>query len=243
MKFKDRTVIITGGSRGIGKELAGTFLKEGANLVISYLSNEQAAADTLEELKTISENVILVKADVTDFGQVKQMVKTAIAQFGKIDILINNAGIEISKLLMMSETDDYCQVIETNLIGTINCCRGVLSKMVVHKYGKIINISSAAALRGNPGQSFYAASKAGVNAFTRVIAKEYAKYGITINAVAPGFIETEMTADYEGEYAKIIPIQRFGKTNEVAGLVSYLASDEADYCTGQVYIIDGGLLA
>lgn len=243
MKFKDRTAIITGGSRGIGKEIAGALLKEGANLVVSYRSNEEAAAIALEEFKTISPNVILCQADVTDLNQVKQMIKTAIAQFGKIDILINNAGIEISKLLMLSRPEDYRQVIETNLIGTINCCYCTLSNMVTHKFGRIINISSAAADRGNPGQSYYAASKAGINGFTRVIAKEYAKYGVTVNAVAPGFIKTEMTEGYESDFAAAIPLKRFGEPKEVAGLVSYLASDEAGYCTGQVYIVDGGLLA
>lgn len=243
MKFKDKTVIVTGGSRGIGKEIAENFLKEGANLVVNYRSDEQAANDTLEKLKTVSENVFLFKADISDFNQVKQLAKLTIERFGKIDILINNAGIEISKLLMMSETDDYRQVIETNLIGTINCCRSVLSNMVAHKYGRIVNISSAAAFRGNPGQSYYAASKAGINSFTQVIAKEYARFGITVNAVAPGFIKTEMAEEFEADFISSIPLKRFGNPEDVVSLVTYLASDEASYCTGQVYTVDGGLLA
>lgn len=243
MRFKGKTVVVTGGTRGIGNALVKKFVKEGANVVINYLSNDDKANKLIKDLEQYKDNVVLYKCSVTDYDEVKKMISFACETFGDVHILVNNAGIEKSKLLMHCLPEEWNEVIDTNLTGTFNCCKSVLSRMISNKYGRIINISSVAGARANPGQGSYSASKAAIDALTRVLAKEVASFGITVNSVAPGFVATEMTTEFESKYSKTIPLKRFGTTEEIADFVAFVASEEASYQTGQVFAIDGGLLA
>ncbi len=245
MKFKDKVVVITGASRGIGLSIAECFASEGASIALCSTNNEKATA-TAEKLATdYSVKCLGVGVDIKDFNAVSDFIKRVNTDFGQIDVLINNAGITRDNLLLRLDENDWSDVIETNLNSIFNTTKSVIKFMLKKKYGRIINVSSVVGLMGNPGQSNYAASKAGMIAFTKSIAREYGKKNITINAVAPGFIQTDMIETLPKEYLDNIidniPMVRLGTTNDVSRAIMFLASDDASYITGQVLSIDGGL--
>ncbi len=242
-----KVAFITGGSRGIGKEIAKKFAKNGYNLVINYVSEKTDVVKLGSELnQNGSVEVLCVKGDVTDFAICEEMVKKAVEKFGKIDVLINNAGITKDNLLMRMKEEDFDKVINVNLKGTFNMTKNVISYMMKQRNGKIVNISSVVGVSGNSGQANYAASKAGVIGFTKSVAKELASRNILANAVAPGFIETDMTdvlsdSVKESIHAQI-PLKKMGKAEEVANAVYFLGSEENTYITGQVLNVDGGMI-
>ena len=245
MDFAGKTAVVTGGSRGIGRAVCLELAKGGANVVLCYAGNESAAAETVSACETLGAKALAVKCDVADGAQVKQLMDEAVKAFGRIDILVNNAGITRDGLLMMMKEEDFDAVISANLKGTFLCMKAVSRIMMKQRYGRIVNLSSVVGLRGNAGQVNYAASKAGVIGMTKSLAKELASRGVTVNAVAPGFIETDMTAAMT-EAAKAatlasIPQQRLGAPEDVAKAVAFLASEEAGYITGQVLAVDGGM--
>lgn len=244
--FKGKNVIVTGGSRGIGRAIALEFGKRGANVIINYVSSESEAEIVANEIKNLGGNAFLVKGDVSNFDQGKTLIDESIKEFGSVDILVNNAGITKDGLLMRMKEENFDKVLDINLKGVYNTCKNAISYMIKQKSGKIINISSVVGVIGNAGQSNYAASKAGVIGFTKSIAKEVASRGITVNAVAPGFIQSDMT-DVLGDNVKkamldVIPLKRFGTAEDVAKVVAFLASDEGSYITGQVINVDGGMV-
>lgn len=240
-----KSAIITGGVRGIGKAIAEEFCRQGADVLLCYRSNEDAAKKTAEELKRYGTRVELIKGDVSDPNHGPEAVKMAKELFGKIDILVNNAGITKDKLLMKMTYVDFDEVIQANLNGSFNFLQAVAPVMIKQRSGRIINMSSIAGVRGNAGQVNYSASKAGLIGMTLSAAKELGRRGITVNAVAPGFIETDMT-DVLTEAQKkamldVISLGRAGKVSDVANAVAFLASDEAAYITGQIIGVDGGM--
>ena len=245
MDFSGKTAVVTGGSRGIGRAVCLELAKGGANVVLCYAGNEAAAAETVSACEALGAKALAVKCDVADSAQVKALMDEAVKAFGRIDILVNNAGITRDGLLMMMKEDDFDAVISANLRGTFLCMKAVSRTMMKQRYGRIVNLSSVVGLRGNAGQVNYAASKAGVIGMTKSLAKELASRGVTVNAVAPGFIETDMTAAMT-EAAKTatlasIPMQRLGAPEDIAKTVAFLASDDAAYITGQVIAVDGGM--
>ena len=242
-----KVALITGGARGIGKNIAEKFARNGYNIVINYVS-EKTDVNKLES--DLSQNgkveVLCIKCDVTDFNSCQEMVKEAVDKFGKIDVLINNAGITKDNLLMRMKEEDFDKVINVNLKGTFNMTKNVISYMMKKRSGRIVNISSVVGVSGNSGQANYAASKAGIIGFTKSVAKELASRNILANAVAPGFIETDMTdvlseSVKESIYSQI-PLKKMGKPEEVANAVYFLGSDENTYITGQVLNVDGGMI-
>ena len=241
-----KVVLITGGTRGIGSEIAKKFAKEGCNLVLNYVSDSTDVEKIKSEFDEYGIDVLVLKADVSVFGDCENLVKEAIAKFGKIDILVNNAGITKDTLIAMMKEDAFDKVIDVNLKGTFNVTKNVVPYMMKKRNGNIINISSVVGVVGNAGQSNYAASKAGIIGFTKSLAKELAPRNIRVNAVAPGFIDTDMTSvlsDKVKENINLqIPLKRMGKAEEVANVVSFLANDESSYITGQVINVDGGMV-
>ena len=237
--------LVTGGSRGIGYAIAIELAKRGFCIVVNNDMRPQEGLEVVNEIKRMGQPVMYIQADISDPTQVEKMVEKAINEFGRIDVLINNAGIIEDNRLENMDLDSWNRVISVNLTGTFNCTKTVIKYMKRQGGGKIINISSVVGEIGNIGQSNYAASKGGVIAFTKTVAKEYAKNGININAVAPGFIKTKMLENIpEKVMQKIfaqIPFGRLGETEEVAKLVCFLASDDAKYITGQIININGGL--
>jgi len=237
---------VTGGSRGIGRAIATKLASEGAQVVVNFNSGQDQAEAVVTEIVDAGGSAFALQADVSDSGSVDAMVTEAITLMGAIDILVNNAGITDDTLLVRMTPERWSKVIETNLSGSFNCLQRCAKHMMKQRYGRIINLSSVVGLDGNAGQSNYAAAKAGIVGLTRSVAKELAPRGITANAVAPGFIETEMTKelsdDNRAAILRQIPAGRFGRTDEVAGLVAYLASEQAGYLTGTVVRIDGGIL-
>ena len=242
----NKLAIITGGTRGIGKQIALTFAKEGYNIAINYRTENEDLKNTKKEIEENNVKCFTFQGDVTNFKDCEQFVKQIVEEFGNIDVLVNNAGITRDTLLMRMKEEDFKQVIDTNLIGTFNVTKNVIGNMIKAKNGRIINISSVVGISGNAGQTNYSASKAGIIGFTKSLAKEVASRNITVNAVAPGFIETQMTdvlkEDIKEEIAKKIPLKRMGTPQDVANVVKFLASNDSSYITGQVINIDGGML-
>ena len=244
--LKDKVAIVTGGTRGIGRAIALKLADQGANIVINYRNSDKEA----EELKSILEGkgvkVLTVKCDISNFEDSKNLMDKCKEVFGKIDILVNNAGITKDTLIMRMKEDDFDNVIDVNLKGTFNCAKHASAIMLKQRFGKIINMTSVVGIAGNAGQVNYAASKAGVIGLTKSLAKELGSRGITVNAVAPGFINTDMTASLsekvKEEASKNIPLKRLGDPEDVANLVGFLASDAANYITGQVINVDGGMV-
>ena len=243
--FKDKNILITGATRGIGKDIAIKFAKQGANLGINDVVEPNTAESVIEEFKSLGANAIYLKADVSDSEQVKNMVKEFEKAFGGIDVLVNNAGITRDNLLIRMTDNEWDSVININLKGTFNCIKAASRGMMKKKYGKIINISSIVGFSGNPGQANYVASKSGVMGLTKTAALELAARGIRVNAVAPGFIETDMTKKLPEEVKKAmadrIALGTFGKPEDVANAVFFLASPDSDYITGQVIHVNGGM--
>ncbi|MDK0558179.1 3-oxoacyl-[acyl-carrier-protein] reductase [Clostridium perfringens] len=244
--LKDKVAIVTGGTRGIGRAIALKLADQGANIVINYRNSDKEA----EELKAILEEkgvkVLTVKCDISNFEDSKNLMDKCKEVFGKIDILVNNAGITNDTLIMRMKEEDFDNVIDVNLKGTFNCAKHASAIMLKQRFGKIINMTSVVGIAGNAGQVNYAASKAGVIGLTKSLAKELGSRGITVNAVAPGFINTDMTASLsekvKEEASKNIPLKRLGDPEDVANLVGFLASDAANYITGQVINVDGGMV-
>lgn len=246
MKLEGMSALVTGASRGIGREIAIELARQGANVAVNYAGNEAKAAETVEEIQKMGRNAFAVKADVSNADEVAEMVKKAIAEFGRLDILVNNAGITRDNLLMRMKEDEWDAVISTNLKGVFLCTKAVTRQMMKQRKGRIINIASIVGVSGNAGQANYVAAKAGVIGFTKTAARELASRGITVNAVAPGFIMTDMTDQLSEEIKegilKQIPLARFGEPKDVAKMVAFLASDDAGYITGQTIHIDGGMV-
>ncbi len=242
----EKCALITGATRGIGKQIAITLAKQGYNIALNYRKENEELENTKKEIEEIGVQVIAVKGDVANFEECENFVKQVIERFGQIDVLVNNAGITKDMLLMRMKKEDFEQVIDTNLVGTFNVTKNVVPYMMKARYGRIINISSVVGISGNAGQTNYSASKAGIIGFTKSLAKEIASRNILVNAVAPGFIETNMTDvlkdDVKQEIAKNIPLKRMGTAQDVANVVKFLASDDSSYITGQVINVDGGML-
>ena len=236
-----KTSIVTGGSRGIGLGISKKLLQSGSNVVILSQS-ECLERETLEELKVLG-NIDYLCVDVSDYNNVKSKIKEITRKFNKIDILVNNAGITIDKLAIRTLDSDWDKVLNTNLKGYFNCIKSVLPHMIKQRFGKIINISSVIGIKGNQGQSSYSASKAGIIGLTKSIAKEYGSKSINVNAIAPGYIKTEMTDNINSDkFLDNITLKRAGLPEDVANLVCFLSSDDSSYITGQVINIDGGLI-
>ena len=241
----DQVAVITGSSRGIGKAAALALAAEGAKVVVNYASSSSAADQVVQQIEADGGSAIALQADVSKADQVDALIKATMDQFGRIDVLVNNAGITRDTLLLRMKPEDWQAVIDLNLTGVFLCTRAVSKIMLKQRSGRIINISSVAGLMGNPGQANYSAAKAGVIGFTKTVAKELAPRGVTANVVAPGFIATDMTGDLKNteEILKYIPLGRYGQPEEVAGLIRYLAADpSAAYITGQVMNVDGGMV-
>jgi len=241
--LKDKVAIVTGGSRGIGRAIVLDLVANGAKVLFTYLKSDEAAAILLDEIKGLNGNAEAVKSDSRDYSQARGVIAEAVKKFGRIDILINNAGIIKDKALMMMEPAEWQDVIDTNLTGYFNMAKACIVTMMKQRSGNIINISSVAGVVGRPRQVNYASAKAGIVGLTKALAKEVASYNVRVNAVAPGYIETDMTKtikDKEG-LVKLIPQARLGRPEEVAKAVTFLASDKSLYITGQVIKVDGGL--
>ncbi|MFN6564419.1 MAG: 3-oxoacyl-[acyl-carrier-protein] reductase [Nostoc sp. ChiSLP01] len=243
--LKDKVAIVTGASRGIGRAIAIELATQGAIVVVNYASSSAAAEAVVTEITTAGGQAIALQADVSKVEQVDALVNAVTEKFKRVDILVNNAGITRDTLLLRLKPEDWQAVIDLNLTGVFLCTRAVSKIMLKQRSGRIISITSVAGQMGNPGQANYSAAKAGVIGFTKTVAKELASRGITVNAVAPGFIATDMTSDLNNteDILKFIPLSRFGQPEEVAGMVRFLAADPAAaYITGQVFNVDGGMV-
>ena len=241
----NKVAFITGSTRGIGKQIAKTLAKEGFDVVINYMTEEDNYNEVIKEVENENQNIkcTAVKGDVTSFEDCENMIKEIIDTYGKIDVLVNNAGITKDMLLLRMKEKDFRDVIDVNLVGTFNLTKCASSYMIKAKSGRIINLASVVGIAGNSGQSNYAASKAGIIGFTKSIAKELASRNILVNAVAPGFIQTKMTEvlsdSVKENILEQIPLRKFGTTEDVANVVKFLASEDSKYITGQVIHIDG----
>ncbi|MGQ9504118.1 MAG: 3-oxoacyl-ACP reductase family protein [Thermogutta sp.] len=244
-RFEGKVAIVTGGSRGIGRACVAELANEGAEVWFIYQSNQAAATQLAEELSSRGAKVHPEQADVRDFDRIQQLAENIFNQCGKVDILVNSAGIVRDGLLGTMTPQQWNDVLSVNLTGTFNCCRAVSQFMLSQRAGSIVNLSSTAAEFSSRGQANYAASKGGINGLTRALAKEFAPRNVRVNAVAPGMIDTDMSEAVRGlvgnKIKEIIPMRRIGKPEEVAKLVAFLASDDAAYITGEVIRIDGGL--
>jgi 3-oxoacyl-[acyl-carrier protein] reductase len=246
MVLKDQIALVTGGSRGIGRAIALGLGGLGARVIINYAANHAAAEETLKKLTDAGGAGELAPFDVSDERQVDSAIKKVVDRHKKIDIVVNNAGVTSDNLLVRLKSEDWDRVLAINLRGTANCTKAVCRGMIRGRYGRIINITSVVGQTGNAGQSAYAASKAAIIGFTRAMARELASRGVTVNAVAPGYIDTEMTEklpeDLKQEFLRSIPLGRFGSGEDVAAAVAFLAGPGAGYITGQVIAVNGGLL-
>ncbi|WP_294156494.1 3-oxoacyl-[acyl-carrier-protein] reductase [uncultured Clostridium sp.] len=244
--LKGKCALVTGASRGIGKAIALKLASLGANLVLNYRNSEAEAIEVENAVKDMGVDAISVKGDISKLADVENLVAAAKEKFGAVDIMVNNAGITKDTLILRMKEEDFDKVIDVNLKGVFNCLKTITPVMVRQKHGKIINLSSVVGISGNAGQVNYAASKAGVIGMTKSLAKEVGSRGINVNAVAPGFIETDMTDvlgdKYKEEIKKNIPLKKLGKPEDVADVVAFLASESSDYVTGQVIHVDGGML-
>lgn len=243
-RLPGKVAIVTGASRGIGRATALALAAEGANVVVNYASSQEAADRVVAEIEAMGSAAIALPADVSKADQVDSLVSAVMEKWGQVDILVNNAGITRDTLLLRMKPEDWQAVIDLNLTGVFLCTRAISKIMLKQRSGRIVNITSVAGQMGNPGQANYSAAKAGVIGFTKTVAKELATRGITVNAVAPGFITTDMTANVKAEsILQFIPLGRYGKPEEVAGLIRFLAADPAAaYITGQVMNVDGGMV-
>ncbi len=246
MALEGKVALVTGASRGIGRAIALTLAKNGADIAINFAGNIAAAEEVAKEITALGRKAILVQGSVADFEVCQAMVNKVIAELGKVDILVNNAGITRDGLLMRMSSEDWDAVLTTNLKGVFNCTKAVIKPMMKQRSGKIVNMASVVGETGNAGQANYSAAKAGVIGFTKTMAKEIASRGITVNAVAPGFIATDMTKvlpdKVREEMAKGIPLGRAGEPQDVANAVLFFVSDNAAYITGQVLNVDGGMV-
>lgn len=237
--------LVTGGSRGIGRVISEKLARAGYNVAICYSGNESAAQETIAECKRFGVQSMFIKADVSNESDVKNMFEEVKQLLGPVEVLVNNAGITKDGLLLRMSEEDYDAVVDTNLKGTFLCTKAAIKDMMKARRGKIVNITSIVGVNGNAGQANYAASKAGIIGFTKSVAREYGSKGITVNAVAPGFIQTAMTdtlpENVKDGYLKQIPVGRFGSPEDVANVVEFLASEKSDYVTGQVIEVTGGM--
>ncbi|MBD2035618.1 3-oxoacyl-[acyl-carrier-protein] reductase [Phormidium sp. FACHB-592] len=243
-RLQGKVAIVTGASRGIGRATALALAAEGATVVVNYASSREAADQVVAEVEALGSSAIALPADVSKADQVDGLINAVMEKWGQVDVLVNNAGITRDTLLLRMKPEDWQAVIDLNLTGVFLCTRAVSKIMLKQRSGRIVNITSVAGQMGNPGQANYSAAKAGVIGFTKTVAKELATRGITVNAVAPGFITTDMTADVKADaILQFIPLGRYGKPEEVAGLIRFLAADPAAaYITGQVMNVDGGMV-
>ena len=243
-RLREQVAIVTGASRGIGRAVALALAAEGASVVVNYANSSQAAEAVVAEITAMGSQAIALQADVAQSEQVDRLVSSVMEKWGRIDLLVNNAGIARDTLLLRMKLEDWQAVIDLNLTGVFLCTKAVSKIMLKQRSGRIINVTSIVGEIGNAGQANYSAAKAGVIGFTRTVAKELAPRGITVNAVAPGFISTDMTADLKSDdLLKFIPLGRYGQPDEVAGLIRFLAADAAAaYITGQVINVDGGMV-
>lgn len=246
MRLLGKKVLVTGASRGIGRAIALELARQGADVAVNYAGSEAKALEVVDEINAMGRESFAVQCDVSNSESVTNMVKETIEQFGKLDILVNNAGITKDNLLMRMKEEEWDDVLNINLKGVFLCTKAVTRQMMKQRSGRIINISSIVGVSGNPGQANYVAAKAGVIGLTKTSAKELASRGITVNAIAPGFITTEMTdklsEDIQNEMLKIIPLAQFGEPQDIANTVVFLASDESRYITGQTIHVDGGMV-
>lgn len=245
MTLEGKIVLVTGGARGIGRAITLAFAKSGADVAFTYRSSGQLAESLVSEVKAMGRKVLPLEADATSMKSAVEVVERVVAEFKRLDVLVNNAGITKDNLLLRMSEEDWDSVIQTNLKSVFNYTKAAARTMMGQRYGKIVNLSSVVGLKGNAGQSNYAASKAGIIGFTKSIAKELASRNILVNAVAPGYIDTDMTAALTEEQRKAvidaIPLKRVAKPDDVAKVVLFLASPDADYITGQVVSVDGGM--
>ncbi len=245
MILEDRAALVTGASRGIGRAAALALSRAGSRVAVNYSASKEAALGVVEEIKSAGGEAFAVQADVSRAADAAKMVSEVLERYGRLDILVNNAGITRDNLLLRLSEDSWDAVLDTNLKGVYNCLRAAARPMLRQRFGRVVNLASVAGLMASPGQVNYSAAKAGVIALTRTLAREFGSRNITVNAVAPGFIETDMTRELPGEaresYLKRIALERFGRPEEVAEVIVFLVSPAAGYITGQTVVVDGGL--
>ncbi len=245
-RLDERVAVVTGASRGIGRAIAIELARQGAKVIVNYNQSADAAQEVVAAIRSAGGEATAVRADVSDFSQAEALIKQAVSDYGQLDILVNNAGTTRDMVIMMMPEADWDEVIRTNLKSAFNCSKAAVKVMMRRRYGRIVNITSVAGIAGNAGQTNYSASKAGLIGFTKALAREVAARSITVNAVAPGFVPTDLTstlpADLKDASLKTIPLGRWGTPEEVAYAVAFLASDEAAYITGHVLSVDGGMV-